>query len=172
MNGEELLAVAPFSWTGILCAIISGAIIGTERQLLGKPVGIRTSALICLGTYIFVVIGESVAGPNGDPARVVGQVITGIGFLGAGVMLNRDGMVLGVTSAAAIWMLAAIGVVIGSGHEFLGVKFAFLAIVILVGVDLLENSFKSFQRGVHSKVVVFRERRNHKRPSLPTDSRE
>ncbi len=160
MNLAELFDIAPLDWVGILCCLVSGAIIGAERQLLGKPVGIRTSSLICMGTYVFIVVANSVLNEHGDASRVIGQVITGIGFLGAGVMLTRDGVVMGVTSASAIWMLAAIGVVIGSGHPATGVKLAVLAVAVLVGVDLLEGSFKALQRGVHRRISDLRQIRH------------
>jgi putative Mg2+ transporter-C (MgtC) family protein len=158
------LNIVPLTWVGIFCCILSGTIIGLERQLMGKPVGIRTSSLICLGTYTFIVISNSVLNEHGDASRVIGQVVTGIGFLGAGVMLSRDGVVMGVTSAAAIWILAAVGVVIGSGHNISGVKLAILAVVILVGVNILESSFKTLQRGVHKRII----NRNRKSDGSPT----
>lgn len=148
---EELLSIEPLSWLGLLSAMLSGAIIGLERQILGKPVGIRTAMLICVGTYIFVAISNSVSTDATDPSRVIGQVVTGIGFLGAGVMLSRDGFVYGVTSASAIWILAAVGVTIGSERYLTGIKLAVLTVVILVGVDMMENSFKTMRRGVHAK---------------------
>lgn len=148
---EALLSIAPLSWPGVLSAMLSGAIVGVERQMLGKPVGIRTSMLICVGTYVFVAISNSISTDATDPSRIIGQVVTGIGFLGAGVMLSRDGLVFGVTSASAIWILAAVGVVIGCEHYLTGIKLAILAVVILVGVDMLENSFKAMRRGVHAK---------------------
>lgn len=167
MDLHALLTIEPLSWLGILCAILSGAIVGIERQILGKPVGIRTSALICLGTYVFTVIGESFTGQGADPSRVVGQIITGIGFLGAGVILTRDGIVLGVTSAAAVWLLAGIGVVIGTGYEATGIKLAVLAVFILVGVDVIENSFKSLRRGVHANIDSLRRRASDMKPHDP-----
>ena len=94
-----------------------------------------------------------------DNSRIIGQVVTGVGFLGAGVMMARDGMVVGVTSAAAIWMQAAIGITIGSGYYFSGVKLALLAVAILIGVNMLESTFKLFQRGVHQQLVLVRNRR-------------
>ena len=95
-----MFSIAPLKWPGVLTTIVAGAIIGLERQIRGKPIGIRTAALICLGTYVFIAMSVSVGNGVTDPSRVIGQVITGIGFLGAGVILSRDGMVLGVTSAA------------------------------------------------------------------------
>ena len=85
----ELLArfdqlITPLSWAGLASTFIGGGIIGLERQLCGKPAGIRTSTLICMGTYIFVVSGVPLAGGAGYPSRVIGQVFNGIGFLGAG----------------------------------------------------------------------------------------
>lgn len=152
----DVLSIAPLDWKGISSALLSGAIIGLERQMSGKPVGIRTSTLICLGTYVFIVASNSVASAATDPSRVIGQVITGIGFLGAGVILSRDGIVIGVTSAAAIWVLASIGVAIASGFYFTGIKLSVLTVAILVGFDLMENTFKSLQKGVHRRFIISR----------------
>lgn len=98
-----------------------------------------------------------------DPSRVVGQVITGIGFLGAGVMLSKEGVVLGVTSAASIWVLAAIGVIISTGALIAAVKLSVLVVAILYGVDLLEGQTKTFSRGVHTRVREFTEGRKNAR---------
>src|SRR5688500_9804511 len=103
-------------WARVGMALLCGGIVGLERQLRGKPAGIRTSALICIGTSMFVYLGRQLEGDHGDPARVVGQVVTGIGFLGAGVIMTRNGLLTGVTSAAVIWILAAAGAAIGLGR--------------------------------------------------------
>lgn len=155
---DMLLDVAPFDWAAIGTSLLCGSIIGMERQLRGKPVGIRTSSLITLGTYIFIAASlfasSHISGPEKvvtDPSRIIGQVITGIGFLGAGVMLARDGFVLGVTSAATIWALASIGVVIAIGYNLVAIKLSLVVIAVLVGVDLLEDYSQAFTRGVHKK---------------------
>ncbi|MFC1765509.1 MgtC/SapB family protein [Planctomycetota bacterium] len=148
----EFLNISPLTWNDIACCIIAAAVIGFERQVHGKPIGIRTSGLICLGTYLFVVMGQSIATDHMDPSRIVGQVITGVGFLGAGIMFARNDTVVGVTSAAAIWILAAIGVTIGQGHAWLGVKIAVLTTLLLTGVNLLESSFSFLQQGVHRRL--------------------
>lgn len=137
------------SWIALLACHVAGGIVGIERQWQGKPIGIRTSILICLGTYIFVAIGLSMVTGNTDPTRIIGQVITGIGFLGAGVMLTRDGMVVGATSAASIWVLAAIGVVIATGSPGLGVKLSIISVAVLVGISFLEDRCKWLQKGMH-----------------------
>jgi len=148
-----LLDVHPLTWEGLLCCFLSGIIVGLERQLRGKPMGMRTSALICIGTYVFIAMTGHISNEMTDPSRVIGQVITGIGFLGAGVILARHGAVVGVTSASAIWVLAAIGVVIGLGYPWLGVKLAVLTVAILIGVDIIEHRFEFLQRGVHRSMA-------------------
>ncbi|MCP4453984.1 MAG: MgtC/SapB family protein [Planctomycetes bacterium] len=152
MNAIDLLDVAPLDWWAILSCFVCALIIGLERQLLGKPIGMRTSALICIGTYVFVAITRHMSNEATDPSRIVGQVITGIGFLGAGVMMSKNGSIVGVTSAAAIWILAAVGVIIGMGFYLLGVKIAVLTVGILVGVNCLESSFGFMRQGVHVKL--------------------
>ncbi len=156
------LSIAPLEWTGLLSGLLCGAIVGIERQLCGKPVGMRTSALICIGAYIFVALANTVADTGTDNSRIIGQLVTGVGFLGAGVMMARDGMVVGVTSAAAIWLLAAIGAVLGSGYYLSGIKLALLTVSVLVGVNLLEGTFKSFQRGVHQKYTEVTKQRQRR----------
>jgi putative Mg2+ transporter-C (MgtC) family protein len=151
MDDLFLSSIAPLVPREVGAALLCGALLGLERQFKGKPVGIRTSVLICLGTYIFVKLGFAIDYDTTSAARTMGQVITGIGFLGAGVILARDGTVLGVTSAAVIWMLAALGAVIGNGYPVTAILVTALAITILIGVDLLERWFKELRRGVHSQ---------------------
>jgi len=155
---EQVLDISPFDWHAIAASVLCGAIIGLERQLRGKPVGIRTASLITLGTYLFLATAFNLEGAAVDPTRVVGQVITGIGFLGAGVMLAKDGAVVGVTSAATIWVLASLGVMIASGHLIASYKMALLVVAILYGVEFLEARTLTFSRGVHSRVVHYTKR--------------
>ncbi len=153
MNLDALFSIAPYDWPSIGTAVFCGAIIGLERQIRGKPVGIRTSSLITLGTYVFLHSALLLNSEITDPSRVIGQIITGIGFLGAGVMLAKDGAVVGVTSAATIWVLAAIGVAISLGHLLVAAKLSVVTVLILYGVDMLESHTKTFSHGVHSKYV-------------------
>ncbi len=139
MNLDSLMNIAPLDWQALLACLLCGTIVGLERQLRGKPVGIRTSSLIVLGTYVFIALSQ--------------------GFLGAGVMLSKDGIVLGVTSAATIWALAAVGVAIAVATPALGIKIAVLIVVILVGVDIMENYSSALTRGVHSRYSAWRQRR-------------
>ena len=158
MELDQLLSIEPYNWSSIATALLCGLIVGLERQLRGKPVGIRTSSLITLGTYIFIASSVHVSNEASDPSRIIGQVITGIGFLGAGVMLARDGMVIGVTSAATIWSLAAIGVCIAVANHSSAIKLSLIVVFVLVGVDLLEDYSQAFTRGVHARYRTWRER--------------
>lgn len=141
----------PF-WTVICLAIVCGGIVGLERQVRGKPAGVRTSILVCLGTAVFIHLGSVVSSAGAtDPTRVLGQLVTGIGFLGAGVMFSREGVVTGVTTAAVIWILAAIGAAIGLGRYGGALALAVVTVAVLVGVEMLEVSIKWLRRGVHSR---------------------
>jgi putative Mg2+ transporter-C (MgtC) family protein len=134
-------------WLRLGTAILCGGIIGLERQLRGKAAGIRTSILICLGTQLFVSLGSSFGGDRVDPTRVLGQVVTGIGFLGGGVILAREGAVIGVTSAAVIWVLAALGSLIGLGHLVAAMILSVVTVGLLIGVELLESVFRRLREG-------------------------
>lgn len=147
-------------WVKIIVSVLCGGIIGFERQIRGKPAGIRTSILICLGTQIFVSHGTSLAG--GDQYRVLAQVVTGIGFLGAGLMISQEGTVRGVTSAAVIWVLAAIGATIGLGHYWEALVFVLVTVGVLSGVEYLENSIRKLRSGVHARHKSY-EKTAHKR---------
>lgn len=151
-----LVNIAPFNWSSIGTSILCGFIIGLERQLRGKPVGIRTSALIVLGTYLFVAASLGLGDDVVDPSRIVGQVVTGVGFLGAGVMMTRDGTVLGVTSAATIWVLAALGVCIAVVANATAIKLALVVLGILYGVELLEHTSSRLTHGVHAHYIFWR----------------
>ena len=134
-------------WLQVCAAVLCGAFVGIERQIRGKPAGIRTSILICLGTQVFVYLGAGLASPSADPTRVLGQVVTGVGFLGAGVILARGELVIGVTSAAVIWVLAAIGAAIGLGHLAEAFVLSIIAVAVLTGVRQLERVFAQLRRG-------------------------
>ncbi len=151
--------IYPLHIAGLFTAFFCGGVVGLERQLSGKPAGIRTSTLICVGSYLFVVSGIPLAGDTGDPTRIIGQIVTGIGFLGAGVILTRDGAVLGMTSAATVWVLAGIGVLAGEERYAAAIFMALLTIGILVGVNILENLFISLQKGVHAKITHLKRRK-------------
>jgi putative Mg2+ transporter-C (MgtC) family protein len=140
---------SPIFWRHVGTACLCGGAIGLERQLRGKVAGMRTSILICLGTAFFVALGVSLSPPPLDPTRVLGQVVTGIGFLGAGVILARGDRIIGVTTAAVIWVLAAIGSLIGAGRLQAAMVGTLLTLLVLVGVEGVEKRLtrKAGKRG-------------------------
>ena len=147
----------PEFWITVGMATACGGIVGLERQLRGKPAGVRTSILICLSTTIFIHLGTYVTEGLADPTRVLGQIVTGIGFLGAGVIISREGTVTGVTTAAVVWTLAAIGATIGFGHYYGALALSLVTVIVLWVMDVLEERVSAiFGRGAH-------------KPSPPTD---
>ena len=138
-------------WATLGVSVLCGAIIGCERQFRGKPAGIRTSILICLSTAVFIRLSEAHSIEGADPMRVLGQLVTGVGFLGAGVMFSNNGSVTGVTTAAVIWILAGIGSAVGFGHLLAAVVLSILVVVILLGVELLESLIQRLAKGVYRR---------------------
>jgi len=142
-------------------SVVCGAIVGTERQLRNKAIGIRTSILICLATQVFVRLSTDLSAHAvvSDPTRVLGQVVTGVGFLGAGVILAKGGSITGVTSAVVVWMLAAIGSTIGTGRPFEALGLSTLVVVVLIGGRKLETAFKRLGGGSDEPEAVGEESR-------------
>ena len=116
----------------LLLAAALGAIIGYQREREKRPAGLRTHMLICLGAALFTIIGI-MGFPGSDTSRVASGIVTGIGFLGAGAILHRQGgMVQGLTTAASIWAVAGIGMAVGVGEYLLSAVAAVITLVILL----------------------------------------
>jgi putative Mg2+ transporter-C (MgtC) family protein len=118
-------------FTRIALATALGAFVGFERERVGKPAGVRTHGMVALGSALFTVV--SIYGFEGksDPARIAAQIVTGIGFLGAGTILHLRGSVHGLTTAATLWVTAAIGVAVGAGMTLMSIETAALAWILL-----------------------------------------
>ncbi|MGF1766011.1 MgtC/SapB family protein [Enterovibrio makurazakiensis] len=153
-----------YDWQGVWTCAACGWVLGLERQLRGKPVGIRTAILIVLGTYVFMRLATSLSDNSLDHARVLGQIVTGVGFLGAGVMMARDGQVQGVTSAAVVWLMAGLGMIIAFDYGRQALLLCGFVLFILVGLDKVESTFSALRRGVHKKWESTR-RKSQKSPS-------
>ena len=128
---------------GLICVAVSalcGAIIGLEREKRDKPAGLRTLILISLGSTIFTLVSLLVASSRwtADPARIAAQIIPGVGFLGAGAILRARGTVVGLTTGATIWAVAAVGMTIGSGYVVAGLVFTIVALAVLTMAQKLE----------------------------------
>ena len=133
----------PYPWGSILLSVLAllcGGWVGIERQRKEKPAGTRTMSLIALGSATFTMIGYSFASNSGDSGRVAAQIVTGIGFLGGGVLMRGNTGIRGVTTAATIWLVAAMGMAIGAGHAGAGVGLALLARGVLSLVNRFEAS--------------------------------
>ena len=128
----------PDDLLSIILAIFLGAVIGLEREISGKAAGLRTNVLICLGAAVFTIISKQmVTGTNGSVARIAAQIVTGVGFLGAGAIIQDRGGVHGLTTAATIWLVASIGMACGAGFYRLAVVTALIAILVLLGLGKL-----------------------------------
>jgi putative Mg2+ transporter-C (MgtC) family protein len=130
-------------------AVLLGGAIGLERQIAGKPAGLRTNILICLGSTLLMDLSINLAGPDGrvgDPARLAAQVVTGIGFLGAGTIMQSKGTISGLTSAATIWTVAAIGLTVGAGFFIEGLGAAAMTVMVLSVMGTLEHKLVRTQR--------------------------
>ncbi len=133
----------------LLLAMAVGGIIGLEREFHGKPAGIRTNILMCVGSCLIMIISIEVAkmaGGSGDPARIAAQVVTGVGFLCAGTIIRSSFTVSGLTTAATIWVLSALGLTIGAGYTALGLVGTALITVTLVLVRYLEKGLNRLHK--------------------------
>lgn len=134
-------AILPLTWLQLGATVFCGFLLGAERQIRGRPAGIRTAIMICLGSEVFVQLSSTIDGPSSDGTRVLGQVVTGIGFLGAGVMLSRGNRVMGVTSASVIWIMAAVGATIGLGYVSAAITLTIFTVIVLTIFDFFEHYF-------------------------------
>lgn len=122
----------------IILAIFFGAVLGAEREYHDKPAGLRTMIFICLGACLFMILSLQIGGVT-DPARIAAMVVSGVGFLGAGVILREGANIIGINTAATIWLTAALGMIIGSGGYRLAVVTLALTVVVLWFFPRLEN---------------------------------
>lgn len=119
----------------LLASIFCGAVIGLEREWHRKQAGLRTMILICLGSTLYITVSQLAAMSAQQPfdvTRVAAQVVTGVGFIGAGAIIMGRGQVHGLTTAATIWTVAAIGLIIGAGYPILGLAVTALVLIILI----------------------------------------
>ncbi len=118
----------------IFLALVLGGALGMERQYHDKPAGFATNCLICLGAMLFTVLSEIMGDAGGDPGRIAAQIVTGVGFIGAGSILRDGNKISGLTTAAGVWLVAAIGMAIGYG-EYMWAS-ACAAAILLVQLGL------------------------------------
>ncbi|HKW40920.1 MAG TPA: MgtC/SapB family protein [Gemmatimonadales bacterium] len=120
-------------------ATLFGGAVGLERELRGKPAGLRTNILICIGSMLYTKLSITMAVGTADPTRIAAQIVTGVGFIGAGTILHARGAVVGLTSAATIWVVAAIGVALGAAFYWEAAGTTLLVLLVLQGLGRLER---------------------------------
>ncbi len=160
----------PFSTylTRLLISLVIGGAIGLEREFKGKPAGMRTNMLLCLGSCLIMIISIEITqiSPRvADPGRIAAQVITGIGFLGAGTIMRSRFHVVGLTTAATMWALTALGLAIGAGYILLSVVVAVLITGTLIIIGFIEDRLET-KRSFHAIVVTFEAREGAMRSIL------
>jgi putative Mg2+ transporter-C (MgtC) family protein len=157
-------------WVALICILASvacGSVIGIERERRDKPAGLRTLVLIAVGSTIFTIVSLALAGQKAmaDPARLASQIIPGIGFLGAGAIIQARGTVRGLTTGATIWAVAAVGVAVGSGYVAAGLG---VTVIILGTLTLMQRMQALISGCCHFRraKVVYRPERGKTRPRL------
>ena len=142
------------SWiVKLILATLLGSLIGFEREYHGRPTGLRTHILVCIGATVLTISGLSIAAvfSNGidssgeEISRIVAGIVTGIGFLGAGAIIRTSDLIRGLTTAACIWFVAAIGIVIGIGQYFLAISSTGIALFVLILLPLIENRISALK---------------------------
>ena len=124
----------------LLLAAVLGGVLGFEREVRQKSAGLRTNMLIAIGSALFTLMSYELADAAGaDPGRVAAQIVTGIGFLGAGAIIRRDGDIHGLTTAATIWVNAAVGVAAGGGEFHLALIATAVTLTVLLMLHPLES---------------------------------
>jgi len=128
-------------------AIVLGGVVGYQREVHGRPAGLRTHILVCLGSALFT-IASLMFGRGSEPSRIAANIVTGIGFLGAGTIIRQGSTVRGLTTAASLWSVAAIGMAVGAGGRLyiLAAAAALLVLAVLSWVDILEDKLVAAER--------------------------
>lgn len=136
----------------LMLAVLLGGAVGLEREIAGKPAGLRTNILICVGAALLTDVSIEITRGRlpgtmvGDPSRLAAQIVSGIGFIGAGTIMQARGTVTGLTSAATIWVVAAIGVTVGAGLYLEAAGAGVLVAVVLAGLGSLEHKLRRARR--------------------------
>jgi putative Mg2+ transporter-C (MgtC) family protein len=123
-----------------VAAVVCGAIVGAEREKREKPIGTRTLTLVSLGSAVFTMLSFAVGAPN-DHARIAAQIVTGVGFLGAGAIIRGKFGITGLTSAATIWAVSAMGMLVGAGYVGAGLGLSILILAVLTIISAGEQRF-------------------------------
>ena len=139
-NWRDFMAEPWLSVGLAVAAVVCGAIVGSEREKREKPIGTRTLTLVSLGSAIFTMLSFAIGAPN-DHARIAAQIVTGVGFLGAGAIIRGKFGITGLTSAATIWAVSAMGMLVGAGYVGAGLGLSLLILAVLTIISAGEQRF-------------------------------
>jgi putative Mg2+ transporter-C (MgtC) family protein len=164
----DLHRVLPSPWCQAICILVAfccGAIVGFERERGHKPAGLRTQILICVGSAIFTVVSSSSNLAGREPARIAAQIVTGVGFLGAGSILRDRYQITGLTTAATIWTVSAIGIVAGAGYVIAALALSIAVLLVLASLRRAEVLLGGRCNAINV-VVVYRPEKGKTRPLI------
>lgn len=144
----------PHDLISIILSTIFGALIGLEREFHGKAAGLRTNILICLGAAVFTIVSRQMAsGTEDSTARIAAQIVSGVGFLGAGAIIQDRGGVHGLTTAATIWLVAGIGMTCGAHLYKLAFITTLIAIIVLIGLAKFATTLERYEEKKKAKNI-------------------
>lgn len=134
----------------LIVAMALGMVMGLERFMAGKPAGMRTYALLSMGSALFIIISQTVAlnslSYNFDPLRIAAQIVAAAGFLGVGAMFHKDNQVIGVTTASGMWVAAGVGMACGFGLYSIAITVTFLTLFAFMALWFFEKQLRKFSR--------------------------
>ncbi len=129
----------------LMLAAFLGSLLGVEREWHHRAAGLRTNTLIALGAAVYTLLSIQMTGPSGDATRIMSTIVNGVGFLGGGAILRTNGSIQGLTTAATIWVNAAIGMAAGAGHFGLAVSATLTALVVLTVLKRVETQMDKYR---------------------------
>src|SRR5499427_1343997 len=154
MKFYRTLCMDPAIPIRLVLAAVLGGIIGLERKIRDKPAGLRTNMLICVGSALYMSLSAEIAQLlGGDPTRIAAQIISGIGFLGAGAVLHSHGFVVGLTTAATIWVVAGVGMALGAGMYKVAIFATAMSLATLYFLEFIEQKIQ-YRRSYNYVLVV------------------
>ncbi|RMG98839.1 MAG: MgtC/SapB family protein [Chloroflexi bacterium] len=156
-NPDWVVFLQSLSWGAALkvtLAALLGGIVGFEREVHGRAAGLRTNILIAMASCLFTILsieGFPLKGAAQDTARIAAQVVSGVGFIGAGTLLQTKNRVKGLTTAATVWLVSAVGMAVGAGAYFISIFTVILATLVLQGLRPISKQLKSQMRNGGNK---------------------
>lgn len=130
----------------VVLAMILGGVMGLERQYNDKPAGYATNSIICVGAALFTILSLYMGEMGGDPGRIAAQIVSGVGFLGAGAILREGNKISGLTTAAGVWLVAAVGMAVGYGQFLLAAAACALILLMQLGVRRMLGLLEKLRR--------------------------